>query len=102
VVSANAAWGLLRKMRDLGLAVGGCMQMDVCQCSRWMSARAKCGLSVPQLVGVYQWVSTNVAHEWAEDQTLDHGKALKAAAKTELLVSAAAKRILRAMARLDS
>ena len=40
-----------------------------------------------------------IAHEWAEDQTLDHGEALKAAAKTELPVSEGAKRILKAMAR---
>ena len=40
-----------------------------------------------------------IAHEWAEDQTLDHGEALKAAAKTELPVSEGAKQILKAMAR---
>ena len=40
-----------------------------------------------------------IAHEWAEDQTLNHGAALKAAAKTELPVSEGAKRILKAMAR---
>jgi hypothetical protein len=40
-----------------------------------------------------------IAHEWAEDQTLDHGEALKAAANTELPVSEGAKRILKAMAR---
>ena len=40
-----------------------------------------------------------IAHEWAEDKTLDHDAALKAAAKTELPVSDGAKRILKAMAR---
>jgi hypothetical protein len=40
-----------------------------------------------------------IAHEWAEDQTLDHGEALKAAARTELPVGSGARRILRAMAR---
>jgi hypothetical protein len=40
-----------------------------------------------------------IAHEWAEDQTLDHDEALKAAAKTELPVSKGARRILKAMAR---
>jgi hypothetical protein len=40
-----------------------------------------------------------IAHEWAEDQTFDHGEALKAAAKTELPVEKGARRILRAMAR---
>jgi hypothetical protein len=40
-----------------------------------------------------------IAHEWAEDKTLDHDDALKAAAKTELPVSESAKRILKAMAR---
>jgi hypothetical protein len=44
-------------------------------------------------------IDSIIAHEWAEDQTLDHKEALKAAAKTKLLVSAEAKRILRAMAR---
>ena len=44
-------------------------------------------------------IDSIIAHEWAEDQTLDHGEALKAAAKTELPVSDEAKRILRAMAR---
>jgi hypothetical protein len=44
-------------------------------------------------------IDSIIAHEWAEDQTLDHDEALKAAAKTELPVSAGAKRILRAMAR---
>ena len=40
-----------------------------------------------------------IAHEWAEDQTLDHAAALKAATRTELPVSDGARRILRAMAR---
>jgi len=40
-----------------------------------------------------------IAQEWAEDKTLDHDAALKAAAKTELSVSEGAKRILKAMAR---
>jgi hypothetical protein len=40
-----------------------------------------------------------VAHEWAEDQTLDHDAALKAGGKTDLPVTDGAKRILRAMAR---
>jgi hypothetical protein len=40
-----------------------------------------------------------IAHEWAEDKTLDHDSALKAAAKTELPVTEGAKRILKAMAR---
>src|SRR5262249_44410071 len=40
-----------------------------------------------------------IAHEWAEDETLDHGAALKAAARTELPVSDGARRILKAMAR---
>ncbi len=40
-----------------------------------------------------------IAHEWAEDQTLDHGAALKAAAKTELPVSKGARRILKTMGR---
>jgi hypothetical protein len=40
-----------------------------------------------------------IAHEWAEDQTLDHSQALKAAAKTELPVREGARRILKAMAR---
>jgi hypothetical protein len=40
-----------------------------------------------------------IAHEWEEDQTLDHKEALKAAAKTELPVSEGARRILRAMSR---
>jgi hypothetical protein len=40
-----------------------------------------------------------IAHEWAEDQTLVHDEALKAAAKTELPVSDEARRILKAMAR---
>ena len=44
-------------------------------------------------------IDSIIAHEWAEDQTLDHDEALKAAAKTELPVSKGAKRILRAMAR---
>jgi hypothetical protein len=44
-------------------------------------------------------IDSIIAHEWAEDQTLDHDEALKAAAKTELPVSDGAKRILRAMAR---
>ncbi len=44
-------------------------------------------------------IDSIIAHEWAEDQTLDHDEALKAAAKTELPVSEGAKRILRAMAR---
>ena len=40
-----------------------------------------------------------IAHEWAEDQTLDHSAALKAAVKTELPVGDGARRILKAMAR---
>ncbi len=40
-----------------------------------------------------------IAHEWAEDKTLDHDSALKAASKTELPVSEGAKLILKAMAR---
>ena len=44
-------------------------------------------------------IDSIIAHEWAEDQILDHDEALKAAAKTELPVSDGAKRILRAMAR---
>ena len=40
-----------------------------------------------------------IAREWAEEKTLDHDAALKAAAKTELPVSEGAKRILKAMAR---
>ena len=44
-------------------------------------------------------IDSIIAHEWAEDQTLDHDEALKAAAKTQLPVSDGAKRILRAMAR---
>jgi hypothetical protein len=40
-----------------------------------------------------------VAHEWAEDKTLDHDAALKAAPRTELPVSDGARRILKAMAR---
>jgi hypothetical protein len=40
-----------------------------------------------------------IAHEWTEDQTLDHVAALKAAAKTELKVSDEAKGVLKAMAR---
>jgi hypothetical protein len=40
-----------------------------------------------------------IAHEWAEDRTLDHDAALKAAARTELPVREGAKRILKAMAR---
>jgi len=44
-------------------------------------------------------IDSIIAHEWAEDQTLDHDEALKAAAKTELPVSDGAKWILRAMAR---
>jgi hypothetical protein len=40
-----------------------------------------------------------IAHEWAEDQTLDHDEALKAAARTKLPVTDRARRILRAMAR---
>ena len=40
-----------------------------------------------------------LAHEWAEDRTLDHDEALKEAARTELPVTAGARRILKAMAR---
>jgi hypothetical protein len=40
-----------------------------------------------------------IAHEWAEDKTLDHDASLKAAARTELPVSDGARRILKAMAR---
>ncbi len=40
-----------------------------------------------------------IAHEWAEDQTLDHNEALRAAAKTDLPVGDGARRILKAMAR---
>jgi hypothetical protein len=40
-----------------------------------------------------------IAHEWAEDQTLDHDDALKAAARSKLPVTDGARRILRAMAR---
>ena len=40
-----------------------------------------------------------IAHEWAEDGTLDHVAALNAAAKTDLPVTDGAKRILKAMAR---
>jgi hypothetical protein len=40
-----------------------------------------------------------IAHEWAEDKTLNHDAALKMAARTELPVSKGAKRILKAMAR---
>ena len=40
-------------------------------------------------------IDTIIAHEWAEDKTLDHDAALKSAAKTELPVSEGAKRILR-------
>jgi hypothetical protein len=40
-----------------------------------------------------------IAHEWAEDQTLDHHEALKVGARTTLPVSDGARRILRAMAR---
>jgi hypothetical protein len=44
-------------------------------------------------------IDSIIAHEWAEEQTLDHDEALKAAAKTKLRVTDGAKRILRAMAR---
>jgi hypothetical protein len=40
-----------------------------------------------------------IAHEWAEDQTLDHDEALKLAAKTDLPVSDGARWILKAMGR---
>jgi hypothetical protein len=40
-----------------------------------------------------------IAHEWSENQTLDHVEALKAGAKTELSVRDGARRILKAMAR---
>ena len=40
-----------------------------------------------------------IAHEWAENGTLDHVAALKQAAKTELPVTDGARRILKAMAR---
>jgi hypothetical protein len=39
-----------------------------------------------------------IAHEWAEDKTLDHDAALKSATRTELPVSDGARRILKAMA----
>src|SRR5262249_31039625 len=39
------------------------------------------------------------AHEWAEDQTLDHDVALKAAARTDLPVGDGARRILKAIAK---
>jgi hypothetical protein len=32
-------------------------------------------------------IDSIIAHEWAEDKTLDHGEALKAAARTEQPVS---------------
>jgi hypothetical protein len=44
-------------------------------------------------------IDATIAHEWAKSQYADHQAALKAAAKTELPVSDAAKRLLRAMAR---
>lgn len=40
-----------------------------------------------------------IAHEWAEDWTMDHAEALKAAARTELPLGDGARRILKAMAR---
>ena len=54
----------------------------------------------PELLGrLIEEMADLVRSPEAEDQTLDHGDALKVAAKTELPVREGAKRILRAMAR---
>ncbi len=44
-------------------------------------------------------IDAAIAHEWAESKHVDHEAALKAAARTELPVSAGARRILKAMGR---
>jgi hypothetical protein len=44
-------------------------------------------------------IDSIIAHEWAESRSLDHGEALKAAARTDLPVRPGAWRILRAMSR---